>query len=516
MSIISFNLTQKRKVQEQSTSTSNLSDPLQVRVSEAATKRISPLWQAPGNGDFSRFVTTTGLIQKAMDADQTTPDPAAKLMNNTSDKHSSLRTALLTAKTLYAAAKFQAVLDLLEQTPIPLKYQSARKLKSQFYEIKGDSLNKLGDFRSAITNYTNAENFEADPQRKAELLHKMAENCLENHDLKSVSRIINYALKNRDFGDTQKNRFFTLQEQLLVDEPALLLAGIIPPTQGSKQNQIGEENSFIPSATTSAIVAHLAKVHLQQGLLHIDYDQLDEAIASFQYGLKAIDLAINPEIYRELCFYLGTAYFKQKNFKDCIKTWQQCFTHTTDVQFKGNLIQLLASAYVENKEPEKATKILQAAIEHNLLSDEKGMLILCLSNIWLQDKGKELKNSHLLFPLLTENSTNSDEIKLQFCNRLMRHARETNSSELYEKVKLIGMNSAKAKIETKANFLIESAMTMEAQSNYSEAIEIYQFLIIQDISGEIVNEITAKIGRIYSTLNNRPLSPPTEGFYEGA
>lgn len=95
----------------------------------------------------------------------------------------------------------------------------------------------------------------------------------------------------------------------------------------------------------------------------------------------------------------------------------------------------------------------------------------------------------------------------------MRLARETNSSELYEKVKLIGMSSTKTEIDTKANFLIESAMIMEAQNNYSAAIEVYQFLLIQKISNELLKDIIVKIARINRTLSNPSQPPVTSGFY---
>lgn len=283
---------------------------------------------------------------------------------------------------------------------------------AEHYTVQGDAFQKSGNHFSALINYEIAKKYEDDFGKKTELQNKIAESKSALEKAESL-------------------------EQQRVKQP-------------------GAEK--------------LAKRSLKKGISHLNSHQLQEAIGCFEKGAEVANSANIPQLRMQLLLQLGSAYYQQGNFPNCIAAWQQGIPLINDnLQLKTQMIELLAKAYVQGNMSDEAMKT-------EFSSAEKGKLIIYLADILLE-KQDHLSACKLLLLALDEHSTFSDESNLRFCNKLIRISRETNDFMLYHKIKDLGISFTNTAAETKTNFLFESAQAEEAQGNDSKAIELYQFLL---------------------------------------
>lgn len=331
-----------------------------------------------------------------------------------------IKPATIDTRSMEAISKKSKVINppaLMKQTPTihsKAKFEPLRAIlrPAESYSIQGDTFQKSGNHFSAIINYEIAKKHEDDFGRKVELQKKIAESksALEKAEL--------------------------LEKQYAA--------------------QAGAEK--------------LAKRHLRKGIAHLNSHRFQEAISCFEKGAEIASSANIPQLRMQLLLQLGSAYYQQKNFPNCIAIWQQSIPLINDnLQLKTQMIELLAKAYVQGNLSEEALKT-------EFSGTEKGKLIIYLADILLE-KQDHLKACKLLLLALDEHSTFSDESNLRFCNKLIKISRETNNFMLYHKIKELGINFTNTAAETKTNFLFESALAEEAQGNDSKAVELYQFLL---------------------------------------
>lgn len=257
-----------------------------------------------------------------------------------------------------------------------------------------------------------------------------------------------------------------------------------------------KEEQPAPQQPGSTDAATIANSSLLKGIARLHLHEFQEAIVCFNEGLKIANLANVPNLSAQLFHQLGSAYYQQGNLTDCTAAWEKCLPLVKDnLQLRVQIICSLASAYVQADRSVHAEMLLQKAIEAEFSGSEKGTLILYLAELFLKKK-EYLKTCKLLLTALEEDSTFSHEINLQFCNMLIRVSRETNDDALYQKIKDIGMGFTTTTIETKINFLFESALMEEAQGYDSEAMEIYQLLLTQNLAADIALTIGDRIAEL--------------------
>lgn len=468
----------KRKEPNQTDTNQTTLDPFSAKVADLAKKKK---FEVPSL--FSKNDPTPTL----KDLIKTTNESGVPLTTVLKQKPprlkeaepSSLEIILSNAQQLYEQKEYQAVLDLLKSTSNVRLVQG--KIRLAFLQLQADCSEKLGDYRSAIYYYNQADFREKDPQKRGKLRTKLAQLNKSIEDLNKPTPTIDHSLP-------PQNTEITTEKST---SPSLEAESTVPTSESPKLLFINPAELMLPMTTAEAEQA--AKKNLQQGLSYLDSGDIRIAIANFLQGLNTIENNPVPHLTVQLLFHLGSAYYRQTQYELSAITWNKCIALVNDnLRFKAQLIRYLALAYVKNAKHAEAAKLLWNAINNEFSGDEQGKLILCLADV-LMTQG--ILDKNLLLSSLQRQSSFSDEIKLQFCNKLLKIFRETNDFETYKEVKDMGAIFKEATAETKISFLFENAQTAEAQGSKSEAMEIYEFLLTQNISYVTKQILLIKLGQ---------------------